>query len=144
MAADAITILSTAWKDSNSKAALSSRKASSTTVNAAFLTGNVASTSSDDSGGLENLVRFMETWSGQTFTYNGSMICMFNSKVATGAWKNTGNANDVYDAPVRQWALDQNLQFNNKLPPATPSLMVLIRANWRTPAAYTTNVMAGF
>jgi hypothetical protein len=144
VAADAITILSSAWQDSNNKAALPSRKASSTTVNAAFLTGNVATTSSDDSGGLENLVRFMETWSGQTFTYNGSMICMFNSEIATGAWKETGNGNDVYDAPIRQWALDQNFQFSNKLPPATPGLMVLIRASWRTPAAFTTHVMTGF
>jgi hypothetical protein len=144
VAADAITILSTAWKDSLSNGALPNRKASSTTVNAAFLTGDVATTSSNDSGGLENLPRFMETWSGQTFTYNGSMICMFNSKVATGVWKDTGSVNNVYDAPVRQWALDQNFQDSTKLPPATPSLMVLIRANWRTPAAYTTNVMVGF
>jgi hypothetical protein len=69
---------------------------------------------------------------------------MFNSKVATGVWQAPGNANNVYDAPNRQWALDQNFQDSTKLPPATPSLMVLIRANWRTPAAYTTNVMAGF
>ena len=144
VAADAITILSAAWDDNHGKSALASRKPSSTTVNAAFLTGDVATTSSNDSGGLENLPRFMETWIGQTFTYNGSMICMFNSKVATGVWQAPGKANDVYDAPIRQWALDQNFQDSTKLPPSTPSLMVLIRANWRTPAAYTTNVMAGF
>jgi hypothetical protein len=139
-AADAITILSTAWKDSNSSLALASRNAASTTVNAAFLTGNVASTSSVYSGGVENLPRFLESWTGQTFTYNGSMICMFNSLIATAGY----GAGNVYNPPIRQWALDQNFQDPNKLPPATPSLMVLIRANWRTPAAYTTNVMAGF
>ena len=144
IAADAITILSGNWKDSNSKAALPSRKAISTTVNAALLAGNVATTTSADSGGLHNFPRFMESWTGQTFTYNGSMICMFNSRIATGPWKDTGNGNDIYDMPVRAWSLDQNFQDNTKLPPATPSLMVLIRANWRTPAAYTTNVMAGF
>jgi hypothetical protein len=144
VAADAITILSTAWKDSNSQGALPSRKADDTTVNAGFLMGNVATTSSNDSGGLENFPRFLETWNGDTFTYNGSMICMFNSQIATGAWKDTGNANDVYDAPKRQWTLDPNFQNNSKLPPNTPSLKVLIRANWRTPAAYTTNVMTGF
>jgi hypothetical protein len=144
VAADAITILSSAWKDSNSSNSLSSRTASSTTVNAAFLTGNVASTSSAYSGGLENLPRLMESWTGQTFTYNGSMICMFNSRIATGVWKATGSANNVYNQGVRQWAWDQNFQFSNKLPPATPNLSVLIRADWRTPAAFTTNVMAGF
>jgi hypothetical protein len=144
IAADAITILSGSWSDSNSKGALPSRKASSTTVNAAFLMGDVATTASADSGGLHNFPRFLESWTGKIFTYNGSMICMFNSKVATGPWKDTGSANDLYDMPVRQWALDQNFQYSTKLPPATPSLVVLIRANWRTPAAYTTNVMAGF
>jgi hypothetical protein len=144
IAADAITILSGSWKDTNSTAALGSRVARDTTVNAALLMGNVATTPSNDSGGLENFPRFLETWSGRTFTYNGSMICMFNSRIATGVWKDTGSVNDVYDAPVRQWALDQNFLDSTKLPPATPSLLVLIRANWRTPAAYTTNVMAGF
>ena len=144
VAADAISILSSAWKDANSQGALPSRVASSTTVNAAFLTGYVPTTSANDSGGLHNLPRFLESWTGKTFTYNGSMICMFNSRVAIGPWKDTGSANGVYDMPVRQWALDQNFQDDAKLPPATPSLMVLIRANWRTPAAYTTNVMAGF
>lgn len=143
-AADAITILSGAWDDANSGKTLGYRVASSTTVNAAFLMGNVASTSSDDSGGLENFPRFLETWSGKTFTYNGSMICMFNSKIATGPWKDTGTTYDIYDAPTRKWSLDQNFRDNTKLPPATPSLMVLVRASWRTPAAFTTNVMAGF
>jgi hypothetical protein len=140
VAADAITILSTAWNDGNSAAALSSRVAGNTTVNAAFLAGNVASTASSYSGGVENLPRFLESWTGKTFTYNGSMICLFNSQIATGAW---GGGN-VYNPPVRQWALDQNFQFSDKLPPATPSLVVLIRASWRTPAAFTTNVMSGF
>ena len=144
VAADAISVLSGAWMDSNSKLALSSRVAVATTVNAAFLSGNVATTSSTYSGGLENFPRFLESWSGKTFTYNGSMICMFNSLIATGIWEAPGSANNVYDAPVRQWALDQNFQLSNKLPPSTPGLMVLIRASWRTPAAFTTNVMAGF
>ena len=144
VAADAITILSSAWDDKHGNSALPSRKANSTTVNAAFLMGNVATTASNDSGGLHNFPRFLESWTGKTFTYNGSMICMFNSRIATAPWKDTGSVNGVYDMPTRLWALDQNFQDSSKLPPATPSLMVLIRANWRTPAAYTTNVMAGF
>ena len=92
----------------------------------------------------ESVTRFLESWTGNAFTYNGSMICMFNSRIATAPWKDTGNSNDVYDMPIRQLALDLNFQDNTKLPPATPGLMVLIRANWRTPAAFTTNVMTGF
>lgn len=144
LAADAITILSTNWMDTNSTKTLANRVGGDTTVNAAFLMGNVGTTLLNDSGGLENFPRFLETWSGKTFTYNGSMICMFNSQVATGVWKDTGAGNDHYNAPIRKWALDQNFQYPDKLPPATPSLAVLIRANWRISAAYSTNVMAGF
>ena len=61
------------------------------------------------------------------------MICMFNSRIATGVWKATGSANNVYNQATRQWAWDQNFQLDTKLPPATPSLMVLIRATGARP-----------
>ncbi|MGH7973709.1 MAG: hypothetical protein ACREIC_33745, partial [Limisphaerales bacterium] len=48
LAADAITVLSTAWNDANSARSLSSRPAANTTVNAAFLTGIVATTGTSD------------------------------------------------------------------------------------------------
>jgi hypothetical protein len=144
IAADAITILSGAWKDANSKGALASRQASSTSVNAAFLTGIVATSSASDSGGVENFPRFLEDWTGDMLTYNGSMVAMFYSKIATNLWKGIGSTYDIYNPPDRNWSLDQNFQYSDKLPPATPGLMVLVRSNWRTPAAFTTNVMAGF
>lgn len=142
--ADAITVLSTNWNDSNSSKSLSSRLAGATTVNAAFLTGIVASTSASDSGGVENFPRFLEDWTGQTFTYNGSIICMYYSAIATGLWKGIGSTYDIYNPPNRNWAWDQNFQYRNKLPPGTPSLTVLVRSNWRTPAAFTTNTLAGY
>lgn len=144
VAADAITILSTAWSDANSSKSLSSRPAASTTVNAAFLTGIVATTTTSDSGGVENFPRFLEDWTGDTLTYNGSMVAMFYSRVAIGLWKGIGSTYDIYNPPTRNWGLDQNFQYSDKLPPATPALTVLVRSNWRTPAAFTTNVMSGF
>ena len=144
VACDAVTVLSTTWNDGNSSKSLSSRIAGNTTVNAAFLTGIVATTSASDSGGVENFPRFLEDWTGDTLTYNGSMIAMFYSRVATGLWKGIGSTYDIYNPPNRNWALDQNFQYGDKLPPATPSLTVLVRSYWRTPAAFTTNVMAGF
>ena len=144
VAADAVTLLSNAWKDSNSSKALSSRTASATTVNAAVLTGIVATTPSSYSGGLENALRFLEDWSNVTQTYNGSLICMFYSKIASAPWVGTGSPPGIYNPPSRNWSFDQNFQYSNKLPPATPSLIVLVRADWRTPAAFTTNVMVGF
>jgi hypothetical protein len=144
VAADAVTLLSNAWNDSNGGQALSSRIASTTTVNAAVLTGIVATTPSSYSGGLENALRYLENWNSVTQTYNGSLICMFQSKVASAPWVGTGSPPGIYNPPICNWSLDQNFQFSNKLPPATPSLIVLVRASWRTPAAFTTNVMAGF
>ncbi|MEY2430220.1 MAG: hypothetical protein QOJ40_3105, partial [Verrucomicrobiota bacterium] len=85
---------------------------------------------------------------GKTFTYNGSMVCMFYSTIATGPWVGVGTTAvggpDIYNPPNRNWALDSNFATSAGLPPATPALALLNRAAWRTPAAYTTNVMAGF
>src|SRR5213075_1505083 len=89
--ADAVTVLSTGWVDTNaalSSTVLSSRIAANTTVNAAILTGIVPTTSASDSGGVENFPRFLEDWTSKTLTYNGSMICMFYSQYATGLWNN--------------------------------------------------------
>ncbi len=69
---DAITILSTTWSDSfnSSKTRSSMPGAGNTTVNAAILTGIVESTKDASgnphySGGVENLPRLLENWSGQ-------------------------------------------------------------------------------
>jgi len=149
IASDAVTILSGAWRDTNSNTLLTlgSRNATDTTINAAFLTGIVASSLTSDSGGVENFPRYLEDWTNRTNTYNGSMVAMYYSQIATGLWVGIGGppyGNDSYNPPNRNWGLDQNFQYGGKLPPNTPSLMVLGRAGWRTPAAYTTNIMAGF
>jgi Tfp pilus assembly protein PilX len=126
---DAITILSDRWSDAKSTSAVGSRTASSTTVNAAFLTGAVETTLGHYSGGMENFPRFLESWGlANVFTYNGSMIKMFPSLYATNVW---GKAN-VYDPPARNWAYDANFGDSTKLPPKTPSLLKVIRSQWAT------------
>lgn len=146
VAGDAITILSTAWLDSRSTNGISGRIAGNTTVNAAILAGIVNTTSSADSGGVENYPRYLEDWTGVTHTYNGSMVCMYNSQIANAPWgvPASGGGPDHYNPPDRNWSLDQNFQYGDKLPPKTPSLIVLNRAYWRTPAAFSTNVIAGY
>lgn len=143
---DAVTVLSTAWNDTNSvgSTALSTRIAANTTVNTAILTGIVATTGSSDSGGVENFPRFLEDWTGKTLWYSGSMVCMFYSQVATGLWNGIGDPPGIYNPPTRVWGLDANFSDENKLPPGTPAITVLVRSRWRTPAAFTTNVIAGF
>jgi hypothetical protein len=124
---DAITVLSGNWNDANSSANLSSRVAANTTVNAAFLAGIVQTVSCQYSGGVENFPRFLEDWSGKTFTYNGSMVVMYDSKHATNYWTGTGV---IYNPPTRKWAFDKNFRDPAKLPPGTPSVRTLIRSSW--------------
>lgn len=140
---DAVTVLSTAWNDANATAALSSRPAANTTVNAAFLAGIVETGSSQYSGGVENFPRFLETWSGDTFTYNGSMVVLFPSRIATGLWQGTGGTIGIYDPPTREWAFDTNFRNPAKLPPGTPSVRGVIRGTWHMIKPGTTNVVSG-
>lgn len=130
LVADAITILSSAFKDNISNNSYTTRIPAATTVNAAFIAGIVQSSSSTGySGGIENFPRFLEDWDSpaQTFTYNGSMVVMFESKYAIQPW---GNIGVYYDPPVRNWAFDPNFRYPDKLPPATPTAYVLTRGEW--------------
>ncbi|MGC8828907.1 MAG: hypothetical protein ACP5TE_03945 [Verrucomicrobiia bacterium] len=127
--ADAITILSGNWDDANSKSGISSRVATSTTVNAAFFAGIVETVPGQYSGGLENFPRFLEDWSGKTLTYNGSMVVMFTSRYATNYWPGTGT---VYNPPNRNWSFDVNFYNPARLPPLTPSVRAVIRFKWKS------------
>jgi hypothetical protein len=121
--ADAINILSTDWDDADSLDGVSDRTANPTEVSAAFLTGNVPSNpnrsgSTRYSGGVENFPRFLETWSGVDFAYRGSMVALFESEVATGAW---GKSN-VYSPPNRNWGFNSLFgAASRRFPPGTPS-----------------------
>ena len=123
---DSINVLSTAWNDSNSSSNLSSRVAADTTVNAAFMGGIVPSNGTSYSGGVENFPRFLEDWSNRTLAYNGSMVVMYYSKIATNTWGGSG----VYSPPIRQWTFDLNFMDVTKLPPGTPEVRALIRGQW--------------
>jgi hypothetical protein len=124
---DAITFLSGSFSDAASNGAVGSRVASNTTVNASYLTGNVETTSSDYNGGFENLPRFLESWSGKTFTWRGSAVNLWNSVQANGEW----SYGSYYTAPNRNWAYDTDLDDPNKLPPETPTIRIFQRTGWR-------------
>lgn len=123
---DSINILSSAWNDANSTSGLGSRRAEDTTINAAFLGGIVPSDGTSYSGGVENFPRFLEDWGSRTLAYNGSMVVMFLSKIATAPW----GGGDVYSPPIRQWTFDMNFTDSTKIPPATPEVRTIIRAEW--------------
>ncbi len=125
---DALTILSNNWDDGNSWSGVSSRPATQTQVNASYMTGNTETGSSGHgySGGFENLPRFLENWSGVTFTWRGSAVDLWYSRQSDGAW--SGN---YYRAPNRDWAYDPDLLDPNNLPPGTPMVNVVQRMNWK-------------
>jgi hypothetical protein len=124
--ADAITLLSNAWQDSNAAKGLNNRTASNTTINAALVAGNVPTGSKGNnySGGAENFVRLLEDWSGKTFTYYGSMIQLYSSAFGTGAW---GKAN-VYSAPQLKWSFDDAFTLN--APAGTAVMISYVQQRW--------------
>jgi len=124
--ADAITFLSNAWVDSLSSSTVSDRQAVETTVNASYITGNVATTGTDYSGGFENLPRFLETWSDVNFNWSGSAVNLWYSRQANASWNGF-----YYWPPNRNWQFDTDLDDPNNLPPETPVVRVFQRVGWQ-------------
>ena len=123
---DALTFLSGSWDDSKGALAKSNRPAAATTVNASYLTGNKATTSTVYSGGFENLPRFLEDWTGKTMTWKGSAVCLWPATQATGFWGGT-----YYTPPTRSWWYDMDLDDPANLPPGTPMAQVFQRVGWQ-------------
>ena len=126
--ADAVTILSNNWQDSNSNGALNARMATATTVNTAILAGDIPSNYNGNltaSGGAHNFPRFLENWNNVNFTYYGSLVEAFRSESGTGLWQ-TGN---VYYWPNRNWNFDTN--FLTQQPPGYPNGVQLSRGRWQ-------------
>jgi len=113
---DAVNLLSNDWDNSKQKGN-GLPVAGETTYNVAIITGNQITQGSTYNGGLENLPRFHEKWSGVKCNITGSFVNTWESQYATGAWK---YGSDRYTAPIRNWAYDT--AFNNvaNLPPFTP------------------------
>lgn len=119
--ADAVNVLSNAWVDSLSG---TTPVATPTTVNAGFVSGNVPSANGYYSGGVENFPRFLENWSGKSFTYYGSMIQLYQSKQAIGRW---GSSN-VYSPPNRPWYFDTS--FISSPPPGLLASFNYRKSRW--------------
>lgn len=126
---DAMTILSNDWNDGDGSLSLSdgNRKASATTVNSSYMTGNVPSDGGRYSGGFENLPRFLENWSGIEFKWRGSAIDLWESEQADGDWA----YGSFYTAPNRNWEFDTDLLDPNNLPPGTPLISIVQKVSWR-------------
>lgn len=125
--ADSLNLLSNNWNDSNSTKGLSSRAASNTTFDSAFIAGTDQTTSGHYNGGLENYPRLHEDWSNKQLNITGSFVSLWNSSVATGAWQ---YGSPQYTAPLRSWNYDTDFNNTNKLPPFTPWAVEAQRIAW--------------
>jgi hypothetical protein len=123
---DAYTILSDSWSDAASSGALSGRIASSTTVNAAFISGNTNTGGGNYNGGVENFPRFLEDWNTKTLTWKGSMVQLWQSQYASSAW----SYGIYYNAPNRTWSFDTDFLNAANLPPGTPVVNVVVKKGW--------------
>jgi len=126
---DAVTLLSSNFGDyvSSSTAPLKPPPTNQTviTLNAACFEGIVPSNTNYYSGGLENFLRLLENWGGDTVVYNGSIVVMFPSIYATNHW-----GSSYYGAPNRAWGFDVTFTLPAGLPPLCPSLKGDARAAW--------------
>jgi hypothetical protein len=127
--ADAVNILSPGWSDANSAQGIGTRVATAnTTVNAALVGGIVPSGSGNYSGGGENFIRFLEDWSSRTFCYYGSMVELYRSTQAIGAWN--GN-NSVFKSPsTSRWFYDDAILSSSAPPGALQIAAYLQQQRW--------------
>lgn len=114
--ADAVNLLSNSWNDSKAKGS-GLPNASNTTYNVAIISGNQDTTGSAYNGGLENLPRFHENWSGKNCVIKGSFVNTWQSGYASGNWV---YGSDRYTAPNRVWSYDTAFNTVSNLPPFTP------------------------
>jgi hypothetical protein len=158
LAADAITVLSPNWNDANAqnggidnKNLVENRTAGGNgiivpadttdgslprmTINAAIITGNSSTstgTLNQRSGGVQNLVRYLEDWSGKQVKFYGAVARLFDSKHFSTAFKSSGRLNDVYNQPDRLFKFNGNLTDDGIAGvPITPQLeRGLYYPNW--------------
>jgi hypothetical protein len=113
------------------------------TVNAAILTGNTPSTSTLNSGGVQNLVRMIEDWydpnptgSGMALTLNGSLGQLFTSKYFTGPYLGNGvqaslpAANDRIYLQPKSRNFNYDTGFKSRLPAGSPTTTNFARGDF--------------
>lgn len=121
--ADAVNLLSNNWNDSKA-AGGSLPAATQTTYNLAIVTGNTNTVEGGQyNGGLENLPRFHENWSGVVCRITGSFVNTWTSEYASNNWMIGGN---YYNAPTRNWSYDPAFNSVANLPPFTPMAVTAV------------------
>jgi Tfp pilus assembly protein PilX len=136
--ADAVTLLSDDWADSQSMIGTAITNASTTTRNPShdgyyrlaiaggknmtfqlptFTTPAAPPRDFGTDGGLHNFLRYLENWSNQTVHYKGSLVSLYYSTYNTGTFK---CCTVVYGVPTRDYIFDNDFTVPAGLPPGTP------------------------
>jgi len=125
--ADAMTVLSKEWDDTNAaNTDVTARKAKTDlTINSALLVGTTPASSTEFSGGAQNIVRYLEDWGydadSKTYrnvTFNGSFGRLFDSKMMCRPWKQPGT---IYVQPkLRNYNFDEGLREDGGPPGSVP------------------------
>ncbi len=124
--ADGLTILSDNWDDAKGHAVTSARTASNANVNAAVMAGKIGGASNNS----DHVIRFLEDWTGRTFTFTGSEIRAWTSEEASSALACCGNTG-AYSPPTRVWSFDASfLSGSTALPPWSPSFYTITSLGW--------------
>ena len=87
------------------------------------------------SGGVHNFPRLLEIWGGAGLYIRGSMVAMYESRVAMEPWNLR-----IYSAPARLWGLHESLRNVNHDLPLEPILLGARRLGYKeiTAAEYAT------
>ncbi|HOM98666.1 MAG TPA: hypothetical protein PLM33_00275 [Acidobacteriota bacterium] len=140
--ADAVTLLSNAWRDIASfkhptyLGSGSWRQAADTWYRMAVAGGknkpfDRPSWGSEEyglDGGTHNFLRYIEDWSNAQSHYKGSLVSLYFSQYAVGIYK---CCEAVYKAPVRDYSFDSDFLEPQKLPPGTPMFKDIVNLGFR-------------
>jgi hypothetical protein len=77
-------------------------------------------------GGVHNFLRYLENWGGQTSNYQGSLVSLYNSRYAVGAFK---CCTIVYSPPQRKYSFDSDFLDPSKMPPGTPRFIDVVNVD---------------
>ena len=128
---DAFTALSTAWKDSRNQTR-NKNTAHNTTMRVAVMTGHTPTIEglSGSSGGVHNLPRFLENWTGKEFRYTGSLVCCWDSIYEDKYISELMPFSYYYSPPTRLWGYDTKFSTPNGTPPGTPNIHAFEATRW--------------
>jgi type II secretory pathway pseudopilin PulG len=138
--ADAVTLLSNSWSDTNSMLNplnLGGRSATTPTYYRLAIAGgkNInfpqpagAGQDFGTDGGVHNFLRYLEGWGGSGgLFYRGSLVSLYYSQYATGTFK---CCTLVYGPPPRNYYFDSSFLDPAKLPPGTPMLQDVVNLTY--------------